>query len=604
MKFLDPKRLSRNLFLLGLSIIFISLSSDLIGLGDKEIHIGWVQWCGIALGFVFTFLGILNWRYKIHAIQSANEYFCSLRQSWSVPSLQRPAPIVLTIMCIMTILWQGTFSLAADKLDRTYVNRAASGMSYQYSFIYFYYYKNLYPVFSTINDVFYHDWQKTLGQPTISGFVKPQYSEQAADNLMKKYPGNLLMELGWVIRPGDDGKTLLYFPEVILRGTPEGAGVTWLLSWVFTLSLVALLIASYYTNAFPLGIFLVLFLGSHPFQLAEIYNKGYSSEMGGLTWFTGQVFSFPISITVFLLALHFPLIFDKRVSKYYLWLLPVLSGVVIASARQVRGENIVAIVSVMICYALVNYLDWFKKFLLFVLVVFSFLITSQGWIAYFDYKFSQAYEVVKNVGGHPLSIDEKLNYHLFWAQLWVGLGDFGASKGYVWSDYVEDTYVCPILINQGKWEGACRDMSGIYPRLAWTIPEYEAISRDLIIKDITSDPVWYLIILLKRVQRILVEVAPLRLGIGALYFDIPVSGGILIPFLVLLVFIRSWPYLKLILFTLPLAFSALIIYSAGGMTYYSIFLQVGAAICCGAFLSSIICGYRIVYDKWRRPTAS
>lgn len=597
MKILD-KILANKIFILaGFAIILISFSADLIGVGDTNIKkIGPIQWLGVGFGLGIIILGkILSW-YRT-PLQKKRPFF-HLRQQWqkqwsTTNIFSRPSNFVLTTFCILLILWQSTFTLASDKLDRTYLNGAASGMGFQYSFVYFYYYKNIYPVFSAKNDVFYFSWQKMLNLPVITEFEKPEYSAQAADDLFNNHPDTLLMDLGWTIRPGDDGKTLLFLPETILRGTPEGAGVNWFLSWVFILSLLSLLVASYYTGYFLLGVFLVAFLGSHPFQLAEIYGKGYITDLDGITWATGQVFSIPISITILLLAFYLPLIFNVKVSKYYLWSLPIISGVVIGSARQVRGENVGVIFSILLCYILINCIPWRKKFLMMSLVVISFLLTSQSWSIYFNYKFAQASQIVKNVGGHPLSVDDKLQYHPFWSTIMAGLGDFDLSKGYAWNDYVIYDYVCPILESQGELEGrACRDFSEIYVKVPWTIPAFETISRDKVLGDIVSDPIWYLDILYKRLQRILTDVTPPRLGIGAHYFDIPVSSGILIPLFILLAIVRKWPYLKLIVFTLPLATGALIIYSGKGTTYYSIFLQIGIAICCFGLLRGIVWAFR------------
>ena len=133
------------------------------------------------------------------------------------------------------------------------------------------------------------------------------------------------------------------------------------------------------------------------------------------------------------------------------------------------------------------------------------------------------------------------------------------------------------------------------------IPGFEIISRNKVAKDILREPLWYAEILLKRVQRLLVEVTPARLGVGAHYFDLPLPGGLLIPLLIVLALVRKWPYIKLILFTLPLAASALLIYSGKGMTYYSVFVQFMAAVSCVAILSSIVWASRLLRAERRAP---
>lgn len=584
---MDSKGIGRGVLLVGVSAILLSLGADVFGLGGGSIQLGVGRWALLALGCGLVVAELLHLSIGIPAVQRANEYVARLVPS--SPISVRPAlpHALLTLACIATIVWQSTFALAADKLDRTYMNRAASGAFLTSPFVYFYYYKNLFPI--------------------VSGVTPPEYNRQAADDLIRHRPETLLMELRWTVRSGDNGKVLIYLPEAILRGTPEGAGMTWFLSWFFTLSLVCLLIASYYAGVFPLGILLVAFLGSHPFQLAEVYNKGLAAKWAGATWSAsqGQVFSIPISLTTILLAMHFPLIFDQRVSKYYLWGLPIVSGGLVAAARQVRGENSAAILSLLLCYALASSLTWRRKIAMGLLAVLSFLVCTRGWNAYFDHKFAEAYQVVKSAGGHPLPNEERLQYHPFWSTVWAGLGDFGTSKGYAWDDDVLYAYACPLLEARGALAGRpCRDLSQTYAQVPWTIPGFEAISRDKVLGDIAADPGWYADILLKRIQRILTAVAPARLGIGAHYRDFPVTGALLVPLLLILVIVRRWSYLRLLVFSLPLALGALVVYSGKGMTYYSIFLQVGMALCGIALWNALAHVYRVFAPRLRQSVGT
>jgi len=104
------------------------------------------------------------------------------------------------------------------------------------------------------------------------------------------------------------------------------------------------------------------------------------------------------------------------------------------------------------------------------------------------------------------------------------------------------------------------------------------VLREKVLHDIRNDPQWYLDILAQRVHRIVNEAAPTRLALGAWYIALPLEGWLLIPMLAFLILARRWSLLKLLCFTLPLAATAFVIYSGGGYTYYSVFLQVVVAI--------------------------
>ena len=76
-------------------------------------------------------------------------------------------------------------------------------------------------------------------------------------------------------------------------------------------------------------------------------------------------------------------------------------------------------------------------------------------------------------------------HHPVWYNVWIGLGDFDRTKGYVWEDGVASA----VLVRHG----------GTAIGRSFLGPENEAILRDLMLADIRADPLWYAGILAKRV---------------------------------------------------------------------------------------------------------
>jgi hypothetical protein len=78
-----------------------------------------------------------------------------------------------------------------------------------------------------------------------------------------------------------------------------------------------------------------------------------------------------------------------------------------------------------------------------------------------------------------------------------------------------------------------------------------------------------------------------------------------LPIVLLLAWARCWPWVKLILFPLPLAIPALVVFSGAGMTYYTLSHVVAGAL----LLSVLVAGaHRLVTDRsvlrrvWQRAS--
>jgi len=555
---LQPKlrRLNRDVIVLGALIVAIALTASIVPRGALAVDLP--QWIAIVVG-----LGLIGAGWFWRDTRWAERYEAWL--PWEVlDAEEQPAPARprnatwLLLACIVTIVWQSTFSVASAQLDQKYRVTQTAGLFNQHLFVYYYYYLDLFPVWAA--------------------YVEPVYSKEWAEEIVREQPGSLRMETTYAIQSGDLGKVWLYLPEAFLKSEPREVKVFWLNGWLFMLALVVLLVALWYVDRFALGILLVALLGSHPFQLFEVYADPGSG--------TGQVFALNISVALWVLAFHVPLLFNRHVHKFYLFALPVFTGLFLATVRQLRTEPVVILVSVLACYALFSRVNWRRRAMLILLVLAPFWIGSAAWQSYFDFKINQAYEFVSRAGGHPFN-EVRNRYHSFWHSFWMGLGDFDTTHGYKWDDVTAMDYAYSILKPAGKVDfemigtersTATYDAAGLYFKRIDYLPEYDPVLREKVLHDIRNDPQWYLDILAQRVHRIVNEAAPTRLALGAWYIALPLEGWLLIPMLAFLILARRWSLLKLLCFTLPLAATAFVIYSGGGYTYYSVFLQVVVAI--------------------------
>lgn len=80
----------------------------------------------------------------------------------------------------------------------------------------------------------------------------------------------------------------------------------------------------------------------------------------------------------------------------------------------------------------------------------------------------------------PYALLRRPQHHDVWAAVWEGLGDFDRTKGHAWSDDVAEQVV--------------RSAGGD----ARTSAAGQAILRDLVLRDVREDPLWYAAILARR----------------------------------------------------------------------------------------------------------
>ncbi len=489
---------------------------------------------------------------------------------------RRRRVIVLITGLFAITLWQYVFfrhGYPDAALANSYRLTASNGIAaWQPEFVYFLYYLNLYPVASIAD-------------------VPRENSVGGARRLIAEEGRSLVMDRYWTTRYGDLAKTYLYLPHVWIKGNPVKPRMLHANALGFTVALLVLFAAFWHVGETALGVLLVVLMGSNPFQVNEVYA-------------TNNLFGWPITITLLMLALHVPLMRNREQRTAGVLLLAVASGLLLGTLRQVRTEPTLVLIAVAGVYLTATRLRWWLRLVLVVLLGGTFLATSAGWTAYFETKFREAYRVVKTAGGHVYD-GPRHPHHFFWHALFCGLGDFDRKYGYRWSDITAFSYAWAILQQRDHYEpagypplaadpfdvftfGSYWDRGRQYARTPYEIPEYAEIVRNKMLGDVVHDPLWYASILARRLVRLLAESTPPSLALGnGRFLSLPgrATWGYLAALAALvLLWKREGFGLKLIAFTAPLAGTALLVYSGGGTPLYSVGHLVTLAVATAATL--------------------
>jgi hypothetical protein len=483
----------------------------------------------------------------------------------------------LAATLLIVIVWQAL--MFRVPWPQTYEVRASSGLTEQDKFTYFLYYLNVFPVASTkngLNYFFFMDNEPIQQQPN-----RLEYSRAAAQRLLREEPSTVVMEWGHTIRNGQLLLAYLYLPDAWRLGSPRDAEVRVTHGALFLLSLVAIVVMAWIVRRPLFGVVLVLLLGSSPFQMYEAYRHE-------------NIFSWPITAFGLLLALSMPLLFGRTMSRAYAVIVAVVAGVFAATAGQIRPEPIVLLGGVFLAIAAATTLSRVTRIVVLALLLAATATTTLAWNGYFDHKFEEATRVVGGAGGHVLTGGRE-RFHTFWHPMWCGLSDFDRTHGYAWSDAQALTFAQPILKAKygidlpwwwgvkGKEEHARTDedyvdAAHLYYRIPFHVPHYDEVLRDKILGDIAADPMWYLGILRRRTWRILTEQVPVQLTVPWGALPIPFSGVLVLPLAAVAIRFRRWSELKVLLFSGAVSLPALLVYSGGSVTHYSVFHLTAIAL--------------------------
>jgi hypothetical protein len=494
-----------------------------------------------------------------------------LHELFTWPRVKRALVLALGLLAIG--YWQHGFLDDDTIVPATNVVTASTGINRDRDFFYYLYYLNLYPL-----------------APTPMPHVD---SHDEAERVLRASPKTFVQDIGSTFRSGDRYRTYLYFVDAWRHHNALTPSLKPTHALAFTIALAVLYTAFWTMRRTGAGALLVVLFGSNPFQLHTIYREE-------------NVFSWAGTLLVLALALHLPLIVEKptRVQRYK-WICALLTGALFAAARNVRGEATVLLLAPVAVYLTVSAMKWHLRLgLVFALAV-SFQSVTTLSNRYMDYKVNESATTLGRFGGTPFE-GPIAHFHEFWHVIFCGLGDFDKTHGYEWNDAQAYRFAAPELskrnggieVQINNAQKRSYDGGGRYPIYIFEIPHYDEIIREKVIGDIKSEPGWFVHILRLRFTRTMAS--PVPVGITLWNHSFYLSGGLLtwgcVPLAIWLAVKKRWPYLKMLLFAVPLTFAPVMIYSGGGMTNYSSFHIVGVWI----FAQLLLEGFRSA--KKRRST--
>jgi hypothetical protein len=480
--------------------------------------------------------------------------------------------IVLVLGVLAIVAWQR--GIGWDKLnrrpDRSFAGRsnqrvvpkwqvtASRGAQAEAVFFFFEYHLGLYPLATDL--------------PILND------SDEEAERLLHANPAKLKQEEGLTLRSGEHGRTFLYWVDAIWHDRSIDPSLRPATALAFVSSLVLLFASCWWIGLPLLGALLVMLLGSHVMQLHAVYAEE-------------NFFAWPITTLCLLLAVHVPLLVQRPRPRKWIWIAPVLAGLVLACVRTIRSEPGTLALSVMIVYATIHGASWRRR----VTAMAIFLLTMYGgdrvYRSALEAKMQHTREVLVSVGGTPYGGPTRY-HHEFWHAIWCGLGDFGEDHGYKWDDHAAYAVVVPrlqekagntlgVTSTKGWFTTQMYDQNPHYRVGIWELPGYDETIRDLVVTDIREHPGWYAGILWKRIERIATKTTPVSVALQNWRWTSDGdddSGPLSIGLFGLLLVFRRWFWAKLLLFSLPLSLPAFLVYSGAGMTNYSCFHLVGIAI--------------------------
>jgi hypothetical protein len=466
--------------------------------------------------------------------------------------------IVLFVALLVIPTWQRRLLSPESVHTDAFATFASTGVHSEPKFFFFLRHLGLYPLMT--------------GAP-----IREDTTEEARRQLRENGDA-LRVDEGVTFRSGDRGRVYLYWVDQLVHDDALTPSLAWPNALGFWVALCALFTGFWWIRRPALGAMAVLFLGSDPFQLYSSYRQE-------------NVFGWSITVALVLMAAHLPLMTSRPTRSRWLYALPVLAGLLLASARTVRSEGTLIAASALFVYLTLARASWKRRLALAATLVGSMSLGTLGYARFFQHKFDESHAAMVAAGGTPYTGPLPI-YHEVWHAVFCGLGDYDRKYGYVWDDRVAYAYAYPILtgtyhLELPPWKpdwytfDATYDGTGKYPIFFSETAHYHDIIRDKVVGDITRDPLWYADILAKRTMRILAQTPPIALNAGGgapLFSTTSAIGLVCVPLVALLALMRRWTLLKILLFTAPLSAPALIIYSARGMTNYSTFHYFGAAI--------------------------
>jgi hypothetical protein len=295
----------------------------------------------------------------------------------------------------------------------------------------------------------------------------------------------------------------------------------------FIAALISLWVSFCWVRRYAVGAITVLFLGSNPFQIAEVYRSA-------------SAYSWPITCAILLLAGSIPF-FYRRLNVWFAFSYALLAGMILGGLALVRPECLFLVASVCGVFWFFSELDLRKRL--------GGIALHLGGVALVLASCSSYLESRIEIKRH------------FWHSMYIGLGDFDQKYGHVPLD--EQAYLVA---------------SDVASEDILNTPAYELLMAKLFAMRVSGDPIWYAGILIRRTLRMLTDTTPLSVQLGSYRIVAHWSGLFWLLALGLAFYGRKKRDIGLLLFALPMSLSALLLYSGEGQTFYSLSHLMAATV--------------------------
>lgn len=429
-----------------------------------------------------------------------------------------------------------------------YVRKDATGFKTHNANLFFYFYNvlGLFPL---------------AAEPVV--LEKLELEANVASAFIQENPKSLRMEMDHWYRFGEHARIWALYPDHLFTGKSVDLRLLPFNLLVLLLTMLALIFALAQRFGLIIAFTGGALVASSPFLVAESFLRDNIFALHPLTH-------------ILLISLML-IVWDRH---YVIKLLIVLlSGLWVSTASEIRGENLTGLAVIVLFCFFTPSVGFRQRLLLFVMGLSLVFLSKFVIQSYFDEKYVQTKAQVEAVGGVPFE-GVRTKGHPIWHPLVAGLGDFGTDRGFVWSDLdvwkkVSERSGLNVIKNREAYYDPGTEY--YYKRME-TLDGYARAARGLFYDAISSDPVWYSGILIKRAVRIFHQIPPIRLNFFS--WALSVNFWVLFTVLSLIAVLRQPDRLFkkpsriesfVLLAALSMSATTFLIHSGRGATYSGMF---------------------------------
>ncbi|HPI54834.1 MAG TPA: hypothetical protein PLU10_09085, partial [Chitinophagaceae bacterium] len=259
---------------------------------------------------------------------------------------------IIVLICGALFLLSKSIHFSSDVQSR----QDASGFDHQFGqrFLYFFYYTGHFPLASLSDSL--------------------DYSKAAAEQEIKHHGDQLIMEYKHWSRLGENARIFAYLPDAITKGSAKNPSMLLFNALMFCIGLMTLYRGTW-KSGFPLvGLFTSLLILSLPYYHYEAFENQ-------------NIFGLIHSVFFVVVGCMLPLYFTSTSTSKYYFFIVICSAVLIGFASEMRNENSVVLLSLLILIVGIPRRSLGSKVVGIGLVLFSYGAIKTVIHRYFDHQF-------------------------------------------------------------------------------------------------------------------------------------------------------------------------------------------------------------------------